>query len=253
MSGPDLVVDIGNTRIKWGRCVGGRVIDTVSLPADAPESWHEQLLRWGQDGSLRWAVASVHPRRCNGLVAWIRQRGDTVEVVDTWQRLPLRILVEHPQRVGMDRLLDAVAANSRRRPGVPAVLIDAGSAVTVDWLDETGAFAGGAILPGLRLMALALHEHTALLPLIDMPAGPPPLPGTSTPEAMAAGVFWSVAGGTRALVDEMAVRAGVRPDVFLTGGDGPLLHPVLGPDAQLWPAMTLEGIRLTVTTSREVP
>jgi type III pantothenate kinase len=249
MSTPDLVVDVGNTRIKWGRCAGGRLIDTVSLPADAPESWREQLTRWGLVGPLCWAVASVHPRRCDTLAAWARQRGDTVEVLDAWQRLPLRVLVEHPQRVGIDRLLDAVAANSRRRPGVRAVIIDAGSAVTVDCLDERGAFVGGAILPGLRLMAMALHEHTALLPLIDVPASPPPLPGTSTPEAMAAGVFWAVAGGTQALIREMAAQAGTPPDVFLTGGDGPSLQPVLGPDVQLWPAMTLEGIRLTVEAS----
>ena len=59
-------------------------------------------------------------------------------------------------------------------------------------------------------------------------------------------IFWAVAGGVRALIEQLAARAGARPDVFLTGGDGPLLHPALGPDVQLWPAMTLEGIRLSV-------
>jgi type III pantothenate kinase len=244
MSPPDLVVDIGNTRIKWGRCAGGRVAETAALPADAPEAWDAQLALWGLRGPLSWAVTSVHPARCDALAEWARRRGDAVEVVDE-ARLPLVVRLEHPRRVGIDRLLDAVAANSRRRPGVPAVIVDAGSAVTVDSVDGDGAFVGGAILPGVRLMALALHEHTALLPLIQV-SSVPPVPGTSTPAAMAAGIFWSVAGGVRALVELLAEQAGTRPDVFLTGGDGPLLHAALGPDVQLWPAMTLEGIRLSV-------
>jgi type III pantothenate kinase len=248
MTSPDLVVDVGNTRVKWGRCADGRVADTVALPADAAESWQEQVARWGLTGRLSWAVTGVHPRRRDGVADWARQRGDAVAVLDGPEALPLRVLVEHPQRVGIDRLLDAVAANSRRRPGAPAVIVDAGSAVTVDWVDGSGAFMGGAILPGLRLMTLALHEHTALLPLIDVPAGAPPLPGTSTPAAMAAGVFWAVAGGVRALVRELTAQAGCVPDVFLTGGDGPVLHAARGPDVQHWPAMTLEGIRLAVAT-----
>ncbi len=246
MSGADVVVDVGNSRVKWGRCGPHSILDSAALPADSPAAWDEQLARWALIGPLHWALTGVHPERCRRLADWARQRGDTIEVIDSPARLPLRILVEKPQCVGIDRLLDAVAANSRRRPGVPAAVIDAGSAVTVDWLDEAGAFAGGAILPGLRLMTLALHDHTALLPLIDVPAGPPPLPGTSTPAAMAAGTFWAVVGGIRALVAEYGARGQARPDVFLTGGDAPVLHAALGMEAYLWPGMTLEGIRLTV-------
>lgn len=248
MSAADVVVDVGNSRVKWGRCGPGSITDSVSLPGDAPEAWDEQRTRWGLRGRLHWALTGVHPPRCRRMADWARQRGDAVEVIESPDRLPLRVLVEQPHCVGIDRLLDAVAANSRRRPGAAAVVIDAGSAVTVDWLDADGAFRGGAILPGRRLMAHALHDHTALLPLIDIPAAPPLLPGTSTPAAMAAGVFWAVVGGVRALAAEYAARMKARPDIFLTGGDAPLLHPALGLDAQLWPTMTLEGIRLTVAT-----
>jgi len=251
MSEPFLVVDVGNTRIKWGRCSADRVEETAALPAEAPDAWQEQLARWGLAGRLRWTVTGVHPPRREVFAEWARLRGDAVAVLDDPGALPLRVLVARPDHVGIDRLLDAVAANSRRRPAAPAVVVDAGSAVTVDHLDATGAFAGGVIVPGLRLMTLALHEHTALLPLIPVPAAPPRLPGTSTPEAMAAGVFWAVAGGVQALVRELTTRAGARPDVFLTGGDGPILGPVLGPDVCPWPGMTLEGIRLAVAGRTE--
>jgi type III pantothenate kinase len=239
------VVDVGNTRIKWGRCTPDAVTDQATLPPDDPAVWEEQLQQWELSGPLTWAVTGVHPGRRDALVAWLRRRGHTVHVIDGPSQLPLRTCLEHPERAGIDRLLDAVAANSRRRAGIPAVVIDAGSAVTVDWLDETGAFAGGAILPGLRLAARALHEHTALLPLVEPPVTAPPLPGVSTTAALEAGVFWTVAGGVRAVVEEMSARSAALPDLFLTGGDGHRLHAALGPDVQLWPQMTLEGIRLS--------
>jgi type III pantothenate kinase len=144
----------------------------------------------------------------------------------------------------MDRLLNAVAANQRRRQDVPAVIVDAGSAVTVDFVDELGVFAGGAIFPGHRLMVQALHEHTALLPLVEVCGCCEP-PGTDTQAAIKAGVFWTVAGGIATLIRqyEQSLQNGL--DVFLTGGDAALFCREIGrADPVLWPDMTLEGLRL---------
>src|SRR5207248_764001 len=149
-----------------------------------------------------------------------------------------------PDSVGIDRLLNAVAAARRVRPGTAAVLVDAGSAVTVDWLDGSGAFAGGAIFPGLRLMTQALHDYTALLPLVKIERANPPVPATSTRVAIETGVFWAVAGGIEALVARLAAGFSGTTEVFLTGGDAPLLAKALNPNVQLWPHMTLEGIRI---------
>jgi type III pantothenate kinase len=253
----DLVVDVGNTRIKWGRCGGQGISASASLPADDPAAWQARLDEWKISGPVAWAVTGVHPGRRDALVAWLRQRGDAVWVLDNWQQLPLRVLLANPERVGIDRLLNAVAARSRVFRTAPVLFIDAGSAVTVDLLDETHAFRGGAIFPGLRLMAQALHDHTALLPLVEVKETNPLLPGTDTPAAIEAGVFWAVAGGIKALVRRLAGRArslsdpyrsGAPPEppvVFLTGGDAPLLEPVMDTDITCWPEMTLEGIRLS--------
>jgi type III pantothenate kinase len=244
---PSLVVDVGNSRIKWGLCVhppreSGRVSQYQSLPADDPSTWAKQLERWSLKGRLSWAVSGVHPARRDRFVEWIRQRGDRVALVDESRHLPLDIRLEHPDRVGIDRLLDAVAA--KRRHGGSAVIVDAGSAVTVDWLDDAGAFAGGAIFPGLRLMIQALHDYTALLPAIEVPDGTPLVPGMSTPAAMQAGIFWSVVGGVKALTDQLSAQSSTKPALFLTGGDAALLHQALGSIYTLWPEMTLEGIRI---------
>jgi type III pantothenate kinase len=241
---PDVVVDVGNTAIKWGRCADGHVTEACSLPSDSLPAWREQAATWRLPSPIVWVVTGVHPQRRSAFAEFASQRGDTVHVLSAAASLPLRVELDKPDHVGIDRLLDAVAANSRRRAGTPAIVIDAGSAVTVDWLDEDGVFRGGAILPGLRLMAAVLHEHTALLPSIALPRAAPALPGTSTIAAMSAGIFWAVAGGVRALIEQYAAGMKGPPQLFLTGGDGPVLHTIL-PEAEPWPTMTLEGIRLS--------
>jgi type III pantothenate kinase len=94
-------------------------------------------------------------------------------------------------------------------------------------------------------MAQALHNYTALLPLVEIRQPVPGLPATSTRAAMEAGIFWAVVGGINTLVDQLSTRSQTTPEVFITGGDGPLLQPSLKGSAILWPHMTLEGIRLT--------
>lgn len=240
---PNVVVDVGNSRIKWGLCGAGAVQSTCSLPDDDLAAWKRQMELWTAARGW-WLVSGVHPPRRDRLIDWLHQCGQQVRLLDDPSDLPMRVLVARPDHVGVDRLLDAVAANSRRTPGTPAVVIDAGSAVTVDLLDNSGAFAGGAILPGMRLMVKALHDYTALLPIIRPPEKRPTIPGTDTPAAMELGIFWTTAGGIEALLREYRVHCRSDIDVFLTGGDGPLLHTVI-PEAQLWPEMTLEGIRLS--------
>jgi type III pantothenate kinase len=241
---PSVVVDVGNTQIKWGLCSAGGIAAMAALPPNDPAAWQEQISLWALDTPAAWVVSSVQPSQSDALTAWLRQHRARVHVLAEPEDLPLQVALQHPRRVGIDRLLDAVAVNSRRRSGTPAIVIDAGSAVTIDWLDSSGAFRGGAIMPGLRLMARALHDHTAKLPLIPSPHTAPPLPGTSTIAAMKAGVFWAVAGGIRALVEQYSCSVAAPPDVFLTGGDAATLGPILGDRVQIWPEMTLEGIRL---------
>jgi type III pantothenate kinase len=240
---PSIVVDVGNSRIKWGRCAAGAVAEAVSLPPDEPDVWLKQLESWRFGRGLKWAVCGVHPLRRDRFIGWLNERGDDVLLLKTADQLPLRVNLEHPDRVGIDRLMDAVAAK-QRSPGAPAIIVDAGSAVTVDWIDAMGTFGGGAIFPGLRLMVEALHNFTALLPRIEIKEPRPPLPATSTPAAMEAGIFWSVIGGVNMIASQMETPEEVRAKRFLTGGDAEFLHPALGNDFTLWPAMTLEGIRI---------
>jgi len=98
-------------------------------------------------------------------------------------------------------------------------------------------------------MTQALHEHTALLPLVQVKHPTPALPATSTAAAIEAGVFWAAAGGIQALVSRLVARSTSTAKLFVTGGDGPLLAGALKHNIDLWPTMTLEGIRIAAETT----
>lgn len=246
---PDVVVDVGNSRIKWGRCVGGAITASASLMPDDPHAWQQQLATWKISKDANWLVTGVHPQRRDQLTAWLREQGHTVRLLNDPKEMPITVLLDRPDHVGIDRLLDAVAANQRREEGRTAVVIDAGSAVTVDLIDANGAFAGGVIMPGLRLMSKALHDYTALLPLVDPPVGTPTVPAKSTRSAVEAGVHAGVVGGIRHVIEQYRRSQPTPPRIFLTGGDSQVLSFSL-PEADLWPEMTLEGIRLVAESLR---
>src|SRR5262249_62946 len=147
------------------------------------------------------AAASTSPGRLRQFTDWATARGDVVTAIDSARKVPIAVRVDEPASVGIDRLLNVLVASALVKPGRPAIVGDAGSAVTRDLLDEQRGFAGGTISPGLRLMALALRDHTAQLPLVDasssLPAGPP---GKNTDAAMKLGIVYAIAGGIDAVI-----------------------------------------------------
>lgn len=254
---PDVVVDIGNTRIKWGRCAadGSTILRTASLPDDEA-AWEREFADWRLPGSATWVIASVQPRRSERLHAWLLRQGQRVVPLLSAAQLPVQVGLEKPDHAGIDRLLNGVAAIRHLAPGRGAVLIDAGSAVTVDWLDERHVFRGGSIYPGIDLMAEALHSYTALLPRVQVTYPVPGLPAGATVPAMQVGIFLAVSGGIREAVRLYAERAEVPPRVFFSGGQAPLLARAMGlqdrlwpepwHDWLLWPEQTLMGILYSV-------
>jgi type III pantothenate kinase len=246
---PDAVVDIGNSRIKFSRVEAGSLkLPVCGLATDDTAPWTRLAEEWNLAPARRWAVSSTNPARLKQFTAWATARGDEVTTIDSARKVSIDVRVDEPANVGIDRLLNVLAARTMVKPGRPAIVVDAGSAVTVDLLDEQGGFAGGTIFPGLRLMALALRENTAELPLVDasgaLPAGPP---GKNTDAAMKLGIVYAVAGGIDAVIRETAARCTTAPYLFLTGGDmNPQLAGLLQSrhqfQSEIRPTLTLEGI-----------
>lgn len=136
----------------------------------------------------------------------------------------------HPETVGADRLAQASAAWLRTRG--PCVVVSMGTAITIDVVNRRGEFVGGLIAPGLRLMARALHDHTALLPEVEPARMKSPV-GRHTRDAIRAGISFAAEGLIRAAL------ARSRGRVFGTGGDAPLFRDLF--DA-LVPDLALEGV-----------
>ena len=241
---PDVVVDIGNSRMKWGWCQDGNIV--------CFEAFAEDVTMWeraaGNRENLAWAVASVNPKLCERFLTWANHRGDRVKCIQNDANLPIRLELEAPESVGIDRLLGAVAANVRRRANTPALTVDVGTAVTINSIDHAGNFRGGAILPGYRLMGLALHEHTAKLPAIRVEdielAKMTRFPGQNTPAAIMCGIRAAVAGAVEHVVDRIGNLESC--DYFVTGGDALLLlHDVDRIPFVHVPTLVLEGIRIS--------
>lgn len=252
---PTVVVDVGNTRIKWGRCAADRVVEMASLQNDDEAAWRQQLVDWKIAPAMRWVLSGVQPLQRDKLRDWLVFQGQKVIVIDSLRQIPVCVDVEYPDKVGLDRLFNAAAFNAVRPADSAGVIVDAGTAVTVDYVDATGIFRGGAILPGRSLMANALHDYTALLPLLntfDRVPGPTarilvPAPATNTLAAMSMGITEAVLGGIERLVKGYSVEAMGPCQVILTGGDSVLADYLTMP-MRLWPEMTLEGIRRSVLT-----
>ncbi|MBN1589294.1 MAG: type III pantothenate kinase [Pirellulales bacterium] len=256
-----IAVDIGNARTKLGVFLATGPerlpepdetlqIDNQIEHLDSLGAWLDRI---GVEQSSWW-IGSVNRPAATRLVDWLRERrpDDPVTLLSAAD-LGLKVEVARPDMVGVDRLLDALAASHLRRPGHPAVVVDVGTAITVDLVSADGAFRGGAILPGIAMSARALHEFTDLLPLVETSAltSPPAAVGTSTEQAMESGLFWGAVGSIRELIGQMTADASANdrddaaePDVFLTGGAGPAVAHLLGPSAHCVPQLTLTGILL---------
>lgn len=248
-----LAVDAGNTRVKFGvfeshaaRVPQVLAVSAVRLDNDPGDSdgtgnpatrmaaclgtWLDEL-DFVPD---RQIVSGSNPPVRDQLLNDWPLPVESVRLIDNYRQLPVTLDVEQPETVGIDRLLTSLAARRLCGDGQPIVVVDAGTATTVNLTTSDGVFRGGAILPGLRLSAHAMHDYTARLPLINADElFPPredrpdaPLPGRSTVDAMKAGLFWGQVGAVRTIADQLLQSASrLYGDecpglVVMTGGGG---------------------------------
>ena len=149
------------------------------------------------------------------------------------------VAAEKPEAVGVDRLLAAGAAF--RQVGGSVIVVDVGTALTVDLVSTAGCFMGGTISPGLKAMAKALATGASLLPHVDITA-PASALGRDTPECIRAGVVFGAAGAVDRLVEELKDATDGAPRVVLTGGDAPALSPYLKSPHDSQPDLVLRGL-----------
>ncbi|HYF14118.1 MAG TPA: type III pantothenate kinase [Phycisphaerales bacterium] len=226
-SGVILACAVGNTRTRAGLFRGEELVAARSALNTDPAELRSVLAELMRETSASDAVpviAGVNPR---ALEAAATAMGEAAErgVLRIGDDLPVPLThtLTDASTLGQDRALCALAAAKRAEQA--CVVVDAGTAITVDFIDGEGVFHGGVIAPGLRMMLKSLHTGTGALPDLDFEApedaeGPY---GKSTRHAMLLGVVHAAKGLVRYTVERFAETYQAYPQIIATGGDAPTL------------------------------
>lgn len=226
-----LTIDSGNTNTVFavfdpdGRRLGDwRASTEVNRTADEYGMWLMQLMRLANlapEAVTGAVLATVVPGTLFPLKSMCRRyfNCDPMIVGEPGIELGLKVLVDHPEEVGADRLVNAVAAQESYRG--PLIIIDFGTATTFDVIDVDGNYCGGVIAPGVNLSAEALHMAAAKLPRVAV-AKPTTVIGKGTVSAMKSGIYWGYVGLIEGLVTRIRTEYGQRMEVVATGGLAPL-------------------------------
>lgn len=246
-----LVVDAGNTNIVFAVHDGAgwqgtwRIATEAQRTSDEYAVWLLSLLTLsGLDrrGIRRAVIGTVVPAALYHLRRLCRDWFDVEPLVARstldWG---FRIRVDNPSEVGADRLVNSLAAHTRF--GGPLVVVDFGTATTLDVVDADGSYLGGVIAPGINLSLEALHQAAARLPRIGI-GRPQAVIGTATVPAMQSGIYWGYVAMVEGLVARIRAEFDHPLKVIATGGLAPLLGEGTTLFERIEPDLTLEGLRL---------
>jgi type III pantothenate kinase len=237
-----LLVDIGNSRVKWGIAQENRIVSGHSFPS-AAESLENSL-----DG--HWLPLAVPHRiyACN--VA-----GNEAErIITDWVRRHWKISTdfvrpagrgygvvngyEKPEKLGVDRWVSLIA--SREFANRSVCVADCGTALTFDVLDADGRHLGGLIAPGLALMKRVLVQETKGIGDVDRDRSD--FLGHSTSAAVQGGILTACAGLIERSFEKATKKLGHVPDLLLTGGDAEIIAGVLERPCKVVPDLILRGL-----------
>ena len=253
-----LAIDIGNTNITFGLFEGEvrrgqwRVATRAGRTADEYAVLLRRLLRLNGVEAQRitgCAIASVVPPVTPACVQLARDvLGVPLLVVGPGVRTGMRIFYENPAQLGVDRVVDAVAA--RHRYGAPVIVIDFGTATTFNVVDAAGDFRGGAIAPGIQTAAEALERQAAQLPRVELVL-PPRATATNTVQAMQSGLLYGYIGLVEGLVRRLEAELGAKATVVATGGLAEVISDHTDAIDVVDQDLTLEGLRLIWELNRD--
>jgi type III pantothenate kinase len=248
-----LVLNVGNSRLGLGTFIAGELAHVWHVPhaqrADWPAAVAEAWSHIAGKGGAAVAGASVNPPLLEPLEHVVHQAtGVEVQWVGRQIQIPIKILTEAPNETGIDRVLNVAAAYEQMQKA--CVVVDAGSAITVDCCNDAGEFLGGSISPGAAMMLDALHERTASLPRVEFDKPASAAFGKSTKQAILQGVYHGIRGMVKELVENYATALGSWPEVIATGGDAKRLFEGWELIHAVSPDLTLYGVALAYVEDR---
>ncbi|GAB4349480.1 MAG: pantothenate kinase [Gammaproteobacteria bacterium] len=242
-----LLVDIGNTRIKWARCDGGRLSPPQSVAHRDLDLSTVLDDGWGGIERPRavWIASVLGTERQRAVAEWMIRRWDLQPrfVTSQAEQLGVRNGYRDPSRLGVDRWVALLAARARFHE--PVCVVDFGSALTIDAIDGSGNHLGGLIVPGLRTMHRSLTGGD-----INLDAGTPETTaiaeamGRDTAEAVGYGIRRCLAHFVDGVCGDVERKLGEATQRVITGGDAEQLKPLLRGRYHHVAELVLEGLAL---------
>lgn len=245
-----LAISVGNTRTSFGLFDGTELVHANSVSNDDFDALTAAIIKDAEmieDAESRAVVAAtVNPEFSSRLIKALEKDLDApVRSIETDLPIALEHSLGPKHTTGQDRLLVALGAYESLQQA--CVVVDAGTAITVDFVDGAGVFHGGAIAPGAQLMLDALAQRTAALPVVT--PGAPETDGPyakTTADAMRTGVLAAGRGLVRVMLDTYAQSYGAYPIVIATGGDAENLFAADDLVETIVPHLVLRGIAISV-------
>jgi type III pantothenate kinase len=249
-----LAISVGNTRTAVGHFHGDKLHVVQRLGnADLGAIVDAAVQQWAHKGEEEGTIliASVNDPVATAVEAKLAAALHT----DVWRigrdiEVPIGRCLDEGATPGQDRLLAAAAAFEMLKQAV--IVVDAGTAITVDFVDGEGVFHGGAIAPGAQMQLASMHAGTAALPEVkfERPSDAEPF-GRNTVDAMRLGVFEGIRGAVQALVERYSAHYGAFPLVIATGGDAETLFEDSELVSRVAPDLVLRGILVAARTAGE--
>ena len=246
-----LAIDIGNTNIVLGCIENDRILFEARMATDLIKTSDQycaelktmlslfEVAPEDIDGSI---ISSVVPPVLNSFKTAIRKlTGCSALVVGPGIKTGLNIRMDNPSEVGSDLIVAAVAAIAEY--GAPLLLVDMGTATTITAIDESGAFVGGCICPGVKISMEALTGRTAQLPGISLDA-PRCAIGKNTRDSMRSGIMLGAAAMLDGLLDRMEEELRAKVTVVATGGISKFVLPLCRRKMVYDRSLMLKGLKL---------
>ncbi|MCF0116755.1 MAG: type III pantothenate kinase [Bacilli bacterium] len=243
-----LAVDMGNTNIFVGLYQNTDLLLTYRTLTDQGKSYDEYLqifkdfirnnnIQIPIDGAI---LSSVVPSLTSVIKTVIEEIFKCkVLIVGTGVKTGLPIKMDNPNEIGADLIAVSVGAVSKY--GYPTIIADLGTASKIILIDKNGNFAGGSILPGMKISARALTQFAAQLPDISLIA-PKSAIGKNTPDSMNSGCVYGAACAIDGLCKKFENEIGYQCNLVLTGGYAPLIKDYIDARFNFEKNIILDGL-----------